>query len=94
MSDLGSLSANGLEADELARGKASLVSLLPMRVSSFDGIARQLIGYAQFGLPLDEATILAKQEIAVTNDRVKAVVSKWIRPGDFVRVILGPAPKP
>jgi len=92
MADLKDLSNNGLNADELARGKASLVSELPMRVAGFDGIARQLIHYSEFGLPLDQATIDAQSEIAVTNDQIKAAVSKWIRAGAFVRVILGPAP--
>lgn len=92
MADLNELSQKGLEPNELSRGKASLVSQLPMRVASFDGIARQLIAYAQFGLPLNQATIDAQNEIGVTNDQLKAAVGKWIRPGGFVRVILGPGP--
>ncbi|MBC5823383.1 MAG: insulinase family protein, partial [Candidatus Eremiobacteraeota bacterium] len=90
MADLKDLSVNGLDANELARGKASLVSQIPMRVASFAGIARQLIRYAQLGLPLNQATVDARNEINVTNDQVKSTVSKWIRPKDFVRVILGP----
>ncbi len=93
MADLRDLSQNGLDSNELARGKASLVSQIPMRVASFGGIARQLIHYAEFGLPLDQATIDARNEIGVTNDHIKSVVSKWIRPNDFVRVIVGPGPK-
>jgi zinc protease len=92
LADLKNLAGNGLDPDELARGKASLVSELPMRVASFGGIAGQLINYAQLGLSLDQATIDARSEIAVTNDKIKAVVTKWIRPSDFVRVILGPGP--
>jgi zinc protease len=92
MADLRNLTTNGLDADELARGKASLVSELPMQVAGFDGIARQLIHYSEFGLPLDQATIDARNEIGVTNEQIKAVVGKWIRANDFVRVILGPAP--
>jgi zinc protease len=92
IADLKNLSESGLDVDELARGKASLVSLLPLRVSSFGGIARQLIRYAQFGLALDQATIDARNEIAVTNAQIKAAISKWIRIGGFVRVILGPGP--
>ncbi|MBV8148256.1 MAG: insulinase family protein [Candidatus Eremiobacteraeota bacterium] len=92
MADLKALSTTGLESDELARGKASLVSELPMRVSSFDGIANQLIRFAQFGLPLDQATIDARGEIAVTNAQIVAAVTKWLRASDFVRVILGPGP--
>jgi len=90
--DLNELSQKGLDPSELSRGKASLVSQLPMRVASFTGIARQLIAYAQFGLPLDQAAIDARTEIGVTNEQLKAAVSKWIRPSGFVRVILGPGP--
>jgi zinc protease len=92
MADINALSKTGLQSDELARGKASLVSLVPMRVSSFDGIARQLTHFAEFGLPLDQATVDARNEIAVTNDQIVAAVHKWLRPNDFVRVILGPGP--
>jgi predicted Zn-dependent peptidase len=92
MADLNALSTTGLASDELARGKAALISLVPMRVSSFNGIARELIHFAELGLPLDQATIDARNEIAVTNDQIVAAVHKWLRPNDFVRVILGPAP--
>ncbi|MGB8909064.1 MAG: pitrilysin family protein [Candidatus Cybelea sp.] len=92
MADLNALSTTGLQADELSRGKASLVSGVPMRAASFNGIANQLSHYAEFGLPLDQATIDARNEIAVTNDRIIAAVHKWLRANDFVRVILGPAP--
>jgi zinc protease len=92
MADLNALSKTGLQSDELARGKASLVSGVPMRAASFNGIANQLTHYAEFGLPLDQATIEARNEIAVTNDQIIAAVHRWLRANDFVRVILGPAP--
>ena len=69
MADLNALSTTGLQADELARGKASLVSGVPMRAASFNGIANQLSHYAEFGLPLDQATIDARNEIAVRTIR-------------------------
>jgi len=92
MADLNALSTAGLQPDELARGKASLISNVPMRVVSFSSIARQLIRFSELGLPLDQATIDARNEIAVTNDQIIAAAHKWLRPNDFVRVILGPAP--
>jgi zinc protease len=92
MADLNALSTAGLQSDELARGKASLVSKVPMRVASFDGIAKELLHFSVFGLPLDQATTDARNEIAVTNAQIVAAVRKWLRPNDFVRVILGPAP--
>ena len=93
MADLNALSTTGLEPDELARGKASIVSEVPMRVASFDGIAGQLLRFAEFGLPLDQATIDARNEIAITNEQIIAAVRKWWRPNDFVRIILGPGPQ-
>jgi zinc protease len=93
MADLNALSTTGLQPDELARGKASLVSEVPMRVASFSGIARQLAYFVHFGLPLDQATTDARNEIAVTNGEIIAAVHKWLRASDFVRVILGPAPQ-
>lgn len=92
MSDLNALSTTGLAVDELARGKASLISSVPMRVASFDGVAKQLIHFSMLGLPLDQATVDARQEIGVTNAQIVSAVQKWLRPNDFVRVILGPAP--
>jgi zinc protease len=92
MADLNALSTAGLQPDELARGKASLISNVPMRVVSFSSIARQLIRFVELGLPLDQATIDARNEIAVTNDQIIAAAHKWLRPNDFVRVILGPSP--
>jgi zinc protease len=92
MADLNALSTAGLQPDELARGKASLVSKVPMRVASFNGIAGQLINYVEFGLPLDQATTDARNEIAVTNEQIITAVHKWLRANDFVRVILGPGP--
>ncbi|MBV9233744.1 MAG: insulinase family protein [Candidatus Eremiobacteraeota bacterium] len=91
MADLKALATTGLQSDELARGRVALISQVPMRVASFNGIAQQLIHYAESGLPLDQATIDARREIAVTNEQVVAAVNKWLRPNDFVRVILGPA---
>ena len=92
MSDLKNLRSHGLAENDLVRGRAELVSRIPLRAASFDGIAEQLIGYAQADLPLDQATIDARSEISVTNDQVIRAVGKWVRPSDFVRVILGPAP--
>lgn len=92
MSDLKNLRSHGLAENDLVRGRAELVSRIPLRAASFDGIAEQLIGYAQADLPLDQATIDARSEILVTNDQVIRAVGKWVRPSDFVRVILGPAP--
>ena len=87
------MATTGLSGNDLVRGRVEIVSRIPMRAASFEGIANQLISYAQLGLPLDQATIDARTEIGVSNADVKAAVNKWLREADFVRIIEGPAPK-
>ena len=91
--DLRQLMTHGVGTDDLARGKTMLVSEVPIREESFTGIAGQLLNYSELQLPLDQATIDAQREVATTNDAILSALRKWIRPNDFVRVILGPAPK-
>ena len=91
--DLSGIMKNGVSEDDLARGKAMLVSQIPLRQQSFSGIANQLIGYAELQLPLDQYVIDAQREVGTTNASVVQALNKWVRPNDFVRVILGPGPK-
>ena len=93
LGDLNQLLRGGVNADDLARGKTMLVSEVPIREQSFGGIAGQLLGYSEIGLPLNQATIDATREIATTNEDLVAALKQSIRPGAFVRVILGPGPK-
>jgi zinc protease len=69
------------------------VSQIPLRQQSFSGIAGQLIDYAQLELPLDQYVLDAQREVGTTNASVVQALNKWVRPNDFVRVILGPGPK-
>ncbi len=92
-SDLSAIMKNGVSDDDLARGKAMLVSQIPLRQQSFSGIAAQLVDYAQLDLPLDQYVIDAQREVGTTNASVVQALNKWVRPNDFVRVILGPGPK-
>ncbi|GAC1567983.1 MAG: hypothetical protein NVS2B3_09140 [Vulcanimicrobiaceae bacterium] len=91
-SDLRALGRTGLGEDDLLRGRTELVSRIPTRAASFTGIAKGLIENAEYGLPLDQTTIDARNEFAVTNAQVRAAVAKWLRPDGFVRVIVGPGP--
>ncbi|MDQ2679744.1 MAG: insulinase family protein [Candidatus Eremiobacteraeota bacterium] len=93
LTDLRALQTTPIKADELDRGKAMLVSDIPLRQASFDAVASQLVGFAQLGLPLDQSTIDARRELATTAATLKKTFGKWIRPNDFVRIIQGPAPK-
>lgn len=93
LADLGHVMTAGMTSDDIARGKAMLVSQVPLRQQSFGGISNELIRYAQLELPLNQFTVDAQREIAVTNASIIAAVQKWIRPHDFVRVIVGPGPE-
>ncbi|MFN2527974.1 MAG: M16 family metallopeptidase [Candidatus Baltobacteraceae bacterium] len=93
MADLQHLTRAPLDSNELARGKAMLIGDIPLRMSSFDAVASQLINFTELGLPLDQPTIDARRELATTPSSIRAAIEKWIRPNDFVRIIQGPPPK-
>jgi zinc protease len=44
-------------------------------------------------MPLDEPLRAATQYLQTTAAEVQAAFAKWIRPGDFVQVTLGPKPE-
>jgi zinc protease len=92
LADLQSLETGAISDDRLRRSKSMLMSDVPLRGASFDGVASQLLQYAALGLPLDQASIDAQRELDATAATVKAALSKWIMPSDFVRVIKGPGP--
>lgn len=91
--DLGALQKKPLGADRLTRAKALMLGELPIAKESYDGLAGQLIAYGATGRPLDEDRIEAAAALAATPERVRAAMAKWIRPHDFVRVVIGPAGK-
>lgn len=93
IADLKSLLARPLSTQELVRGKTMVISDVPLRQQSFDGLAAALLGYSLLGLPLDEATRDARRYAAATPASVRAALERWIRPRDFVRIVTGPAPK-
>jgi len=91
--DLSSLQRKPLAADRLTRAKALVLGELPIAKESYDGLASQLMGYASTGRPLDEDRIEARAQLAATPEQVRAAMAKWIRPKDFVRIVVGPAGK-
>jgi zinc protease len=93
IADLQMLQKGDIAADRLQRSKAMLMSDVPLRAASFEGVASQLLGYAGLGLPLDQATIDAQRELNATSAQVKTALAKWISPARFVRVVKGPGPK-
>ena len=91
--DLRQMQTSLVTADELKQAKTILVRGIPLSESSTDGIAGKLLHYSVEGLPLDESVRAAKHYLETTPPQVKEAFSKWIRPGDFVQVALGPASK-
>jgi len=80
-------------ANEVLFGKAMLISQQPLNAESYDGVADLLLRYAGLGLPLDQNLIDAQRELDMTPETLRAVLAKWVRPNDFVRVIEGPGPR-
>jgi zinc protease len=91
--DLQRLRTADIGDEELRRAKTLLVRQIALSESSVDAIAGRLLGDAVEGLPLDEAIRAAGRYVAATAADVRTAVSKWIRPGDFVQVSVGPPPK-
>jgi hypothetical protein len=70
-----------------------LISDVPLRQQSFEGVSDQLLRFDSLGLPLDQATLDAQRELSATAQSVRAALKKWIDPTKFVRAVQGPAPK-
>jgi zinc protease len=77
---------------ELEQAKILLLREIPLRESSYDGIGESLLHLALLNLPMDEPIRAAKRYLTITSEEVQAAFGKWIRPGDFVQVSLGPKP--
>jgi zinc protease len=93
IADLQRLQSGQIAADRLQRSKAMLMSDVPLRTASFDGMASQLLRYASLDMPLDQATIDAQRELSATPAAVRAALVKWIAPNRFVRIVKGPGPR-
>jgi zinc protease len=93
VADLRRMQTEPVAADRLLRAKAQLMGDIPIALQSYDGVGSILHRYASFGLPLDQNLIDAHRELAVTPAQISAAMRKWIRPGDFVRIVTGPGPK-
>ena len=91
--ELASMRSTNVTDAELQQAKALLLRQTTLSESSEQTVARGLVARALIGLPLDEPTRAAQRYYALTADEVRAAFGKWIRPGDFVQVVRGPAPK-
>ena len=91
--ELASMRSTNVTDAELQQAKALLLRQTTLSESSEETVARGLVARALVGLPLDEPTRAAQRYYALTADQVRTAFEKWIRPGDLVQVVRGPAPK-
>ena len=77
---------------ELIRAKALLLRQMPLAEADVADIARGLLSREDLNLPLDEPARAAQHYMLLTPADVQAAFRKWMRPGDLVRVVQGPAP--
>jgi zinc protease len=91
--DLAAMRTTDVTAAELQQAKALLLRQITLSESSEDAVAGGFVARALAGLPLDEPIHAAERYYALTAAEVRAAFEKWIRPGSFVQVVRGPAPK-
>lgn len=87
------LQESPIESDRLLRSKALLMGEVPIRESSYDGVASELLRYSTLGLPLNQNVVDAGSELSATAASVQAALAKYVRPNAFVRIVTGPAPR-
>lgn len=91
--DLRQIQTRPVTPTELTQAKTILLRRIPLSTASTDRIAGELLDLSARDLPLDEPLRAAKRYLQITAAEVEAAFAKWIRPGDFVQVTLGPNPK-
>jgi len=91
--DLRDMQNTPISPSELRQAKTLLIRRIPLSTSSTDSIAAQLLDLSVRDLPLDEPLRAATRYLQTTAAEVQAAFAKWIRPGDFVQVTLGPKPE-
>jgi predicted Zn-dependent peptidase len=79
--------------DELALGKAVVLSELPIQFTSLHGTVRALTDLATSNRPLDDYATLAKRLDALTPERLLAVAKRRLRPDAFRVFIVTQAAK-
>jgi zinc protease len=77
-------------SDELRRAKILLLRQIPLSEASMDDIAVSLLSRSQQDLPLDEPLYAARHYRQTSAMQVRDAFRKWIRPADFVQIVVGP----
>jgi zinc protease len=91
MSDLRALQNKPMSAQRLLIAKALVIGALPIEEESIGGVASQILTYVATGRPYNEDRIEARAQLRATGEDVRAALARYLRPGDFVQVIQGPA---
>ncbi len=91
--DLRQMRKTLVSKDQLEQTKALLLRKIPLSESSVGQIAGGFLDRAVNDLPLDEPVLAAKKYKTITRAEIRRAFSKWIRPGDMVQIIRGPAPE-
>lgn len=89
--NLADMRENPVTPDELLRAKALLLRKIPLSESSVRSIALGFIHRTRLDLPLDEPTRAAHRYLGLTAPEVRDAFARWVRTGDLVQVIEGPA---
>src|ERR1017187_751894 len=93
VSNLKQMQDKKVTAQELNQAKLMLLRDIPLAESSTDSIASGWLARSVLGLPLDEPVLAGRIYLKLTAGDVQAAFKKWIRPGDLVQVVQGPAPQ-
>ncbi|HZV36473.1 MAG TPA: pitrilysin family protein, partial [Verrucomicrobiae bacterium] len=93
MHNLNLMRTNDVSAGELRQAKLLLLRENTLAESSVERIANGWLSRSTSDLPLDEPTRAAHRYIKLTADDVRNTFAKWLRPDDFVEIVLGPNPK-
>ena len=91
--ELAAMRTTNVTSAELQQAKALLLRQITLSESSEDAVAGGFVARALVGLPLDEPLRAGQRYYALSAEQVRAAFEKWIRPGAFVQVVRGPAPK-
>ena len=91
--EVNDMAKSDVSSGELQQAKALILRQIPLAESSEDAVAAGYIARARINLPLDEPYHAAEKYFTMSADEVRAAFAKWIKPGDFVQIVRGPAPQ-
>lgn len=83
------LAADGVTAQELEDAKKYLTGAYPLRFDGNDQIASILVGMQMDDLPIDYADTRNDKVNAVTQDDIKRIAARLLRPDDLHFIVVG-----